>query len=239
MEQAVYKVKTENFEGPLDLLLHLIEKRKLFIGDVALSEVTDDFIGYIQNRTDFPIEEISQFILVASTLLLIKSKALLPMLELTEEEEGSIEDLELRLKEYKRFKELSRHIKNKFGRQIIFPASGKIMEPIFSPGSEISLKTILEAAHSTILSFPKPEILPKTAVKKVLSLEEMIERLLKRISESIKMSFKEFSGNNKANKSNIVISFLALLELVKRGLVETEQQNHFADIEIKKHAINN
>ena len=81
-----FKVKTSSFEGPLDLLLDLIEKRKLFINDVSLAKVTDDFIAHIKQFDDLPMAESAHFILIASTLLLIKSKSLLQELNLTEEE---------------------------------------------------------------------------------------------------------------------------------------------------------
>ncbi|MEK7117749.1 MAG: segregation/condensation protein A, partial [Patescibacteria group bacterium] len=81
-----FKVKTGDFEGPLELLLELIEKRKLHINDVSLSQVADDFIAHIKSLEEFPMNDSADFILIASTLLLIKSKSLLPTLELTEDE---------------------------------------------------------------------------------------------------------------------------------------------------------
>ena len=95
-----YIVNTGAFQGPLELLLSLIEKRKLFISDISLSEVTDDFINHVKNTSDFPMSQSAHFVLIASTLLLIKSKSLLPTLEFTEEETESMEDLERRLKSY-------------------------------------------------------------------------------------------------------------------------------------------
>src|SRR6478609_2971026 len=92
-----FAVKTPVYEGPLDLLLDLVEKRKLFVSDVSLAQVTDDFIKYIESHEEFPISESAEFIVIASTLMLVKSRSLLPMLELTQEEEASIEDLEKRL----------------------------------------------------------------------------------------------------------------------------------------------
>src|SRR3990167_10380841 len=112
---AKFAVKTQVFEGPLDLLLELISKRKLFVNDVSLSQVTDDFIAYIQEHDEFPLSESAEFILVASTLMLIKSRSLLPTLELTEEEEESIHDLEDRLALYARTKELAVELKSIFG----------------------------------------------------------------------------------------------------------------------------
>ena len=115
-----FTIKTQSFEGPLDLLLELIEKRKLFIGDIALAKVTDDFISHIKQFENMPMGESAHFILVASTLLLIKSKALLPGLSLTEEEQGDIHDLETRLKIYKRIKDASKDIETLFGKDVIF-----------------------------------------------------------------------------------------------------------------------
>src|SRR4051812_4242556 len=115
-----FKVKMEAFEGPLGLLLNLVEKRKLFINDISLSKVADDFISYVRELGNFPIAESAEFILVASTLLLIKSKSLLPTLDLTSEEQDSIEDLEKRLKLYQRIRDLTIHVREKFGKDIIF-----------------------------------------------------------------------------------------------------------------------
>jgi segregation and condensation protein A len=91
---TIYKVKTETFEGPLDLLLSLIEKRKLFINDISLAKVADDYVSHIQSLGNFPIADSANFILIASTLLLIKSKSLLPQLTLSEEEQTNVDDLE-------------------------------------------------------------------------------------------------------------------------------------------------
>src|SRR3989338_7957035 len=116
-----YIVKTGSFQGPLDLLLDLIEKRKLPISEVSLAKVADDYIAYVKTLSEFPIAMSAHFILVASTLLLIKSKSLLPNLALSEEEQGSIEDLERRLRLYKRARELGRHIRSIFGINVIYP----------------------------------------------------------------------------------------------------------------------
>src|SRR5210317_1605912 len=96
MEGNVFQIKTEVFEGPLDLLLQLVEKRKLFINDVSLAKVTEDYIDYVNAVERFPMADAAQFILIASTLLLLKSKSLLPSISLTDEEEESIENLERR-----------------------------------------------------------------------------------------------------------------------------------------------
>jgi segregation and condensation protein A len=229
-----FKIKTEVFEGPLELLLNLIEKRKLFINDIALAKVTDDFIAYIKSFEHFPIADSANFILIASTLLLIKSKSLLPTLDLTEEEQASIEDLEARLKIYARMKELSVHVKANFGKQILFAKeNSKIEVKVFSPHAKMTLPNLVAAMLDVIKNFPKKEILPKAIVRKVISLEDMIVRLTERVSSSLKMSFREFANVNKEEKVNVIISFLAMLELVKQGVINVVQEQKFDDIKME------
>ena len=229
-----FKIKTEVFEGPLELLLNLIEKRKLFINDIALAKVTDDFIAYVKNFDNFPIADSANFILIASTLLLIKSKSLLPTLDLTEEEQASIEDLEARLKIYARMKELSVHVKNRFGKNMIFAKeNNKIEVKVFSPHAKMTLPNLVAAVFDVIKNFPKKEILPKAIVRKVISLEDMIGRLTQRITSSLRMSFREFSGAHKGEKVNVIIGFLAMLELVKQGVINVMQEQKFDDIKME------
>ena len=229
-----FKIKTEVFEGPLDLLLNLIEKRKLFINDIALAKVTDDFIAYVKNFENFPIADSANFILIASTLLLIKSKSLLPTLDLTEEEQASVEELEARLKIYARMKELSVHVRERFGKRILFAKeNNKIEVKVFSPHAKMTLPNLVGAIMDVIKNFPKKEILPKAIVRKVVSLEEMIGRLTERITSSLRMSFREFANVNKEEKVSVIISFLAMLELVKQGVINVVQEQKFDDIKME------
>ncbi len=225
-----FTIKQEKFEGPLDLLLALIERRQMHISDVALSRVTDDFLGYIRNFSDFPIPEAAQFAYVASMLLLIKSKALLPQLALSEEEEESMEDLQNRLRLLKRFRELSRHLRNRLGESPMFLPLEREITPVFAPPKELSAKLLLESIRSVLAALPKPEALTKVVVKKILSLEEMIENLKKRIGAALRMSFKEFSKAHKKERINVIVGFLALLELVKQGLISATQGKGHGDI---------
>lgn len=238
MSTEAFKIKTETFEGPLDLLLSLIEKKKLFINDIALAKVADDYISYLQTQEQFPIAQSADFLVVASTLLLIKSRSLIPALNLTEEEQQDINDLERRLKLYQRIKELSIHIKKAFGRDIIFFPEPRKIVPVFSPDATMTKENFLQAILSVIKALPKVENIPKAIVKKVISLEEMIGNLTERIKSSIKLSFREFAKVGKEERVNVIISFLAMLELVKQGIVSVRQDNHFADIEIETQQIN-
>lgn len=236
--ESSYNVKTHIFEGPLDTLLSLIEKRKLFINDISLAQVADDYISYVRSLTDFPLADSAHFVLIASTLVLIKSKSLLPNLSLTEEEQSNIDDLEDRLKQYQKYKELSRHLKERFGintEYLRLPSKEKII--VFTPDKNTSVARISEVIKSVIAGIPKKEFVPKAVVQKVISLEEMMDSLADRITKSMKMSFKDFAGVGKAEKVNVIVSFLAMLELVKQGIIQVRQDKDFHDIEIETNEI--
>lgn len=229
-----FTVKADVFEGPLELLLDLIESRKLFINDISLARVTDDFIEHLKKFDDMPMGESAHFILVASTLLLIKSKSLLPELTLTEEEHGNIQDLETRLKIYKRIKEAGSHISRLFGVEVIFPQSHRQpITPVFTPDLGFSLEQALQSLRDMLERLPKNEKLPKVVVEKVVSLEEMIDNLTTRITRQLKMSFKQFTAEHRGEKVHVIVSFLAMLELVKQGVVHVSQESHFKDIHME------
>ena len=233
-----FVAKTNVFEGPLDLLLALIEKRKLLINEISLAKVADDFIAYVQSHQEFPLGETAHFILVASTLLLIKSKSLLPNLSLTEEESADVASLEERLRTYQRIKELSQGVAREYGMRVLCPRIAKFDEAVvFAPDRRITGSFMLECARSVLKALPVFAELPTAMVKKVVSLEEMIKRLGRRISDNLQLSFKEFSGMGKAEKVTVIVSFLAMLELVKQGAISVVQDQHFEDIAIATGAI--
>lgn len=237
-----YRVKTEHFEGPLDLLLTLIEKRKLFISDFSLSKVADDYIQHIRSFESFPMNDVANFLLVASTLVLIKSKTLLPDLNLTTEEESDIDDLKRRLSLYEMFRNLSLHIKANFGKQLIFERSGRPEAVVvFAPDARITSSTMSQALRDVVVALPKKIVTPKATVKKVISLEEMMSRLSTRVTSVLKTSFTQFSryqrGKNveKEHRVEIIVSFLAMLELVKQGILHVTQHEDYGDIDIETH----
>ncbi|MCK5026977.1 MAG: segregation/condensation protein A [Candidatus Pacebacteria bacterium] len=239
MKTTSYEVKTSVFEGPLEVLLQLIEKRKLFINDISLAQVADDYIVHVRGFEKFPLGDAAGFVLVASILVLIKSKSLLPKLDLSEEEEQSIDELERRLKEHKRMQELSVHVSKRFGKQIIFPRIhvSKHIQPIFAPEKSITRENMLSAVYSAMSKVPRPKIVPKRTLKKVVSLEEMIDSLSERITRNIQMSFTEFSGNGKAEKITVVVSFLAMLELVKQGVLLVKQESFYEEISMETNIV--
>lgn len=240
--EGLYTVKTKVFEGPLDLLLELVSQRKLFVNDVSLAEVTDDFIMYLEQQEQFPINESAEFILIASTLILIKSRSLLPNIELTTEEEESINDLEDRLIVYAKTKKLALNIKSIFGKMVIFEKKPKKIESIiFAPDTKTDISNIGSALEQVISSFPKKEKLQKVLVRKIISLEEMIVRLSEKVSKMTKISFKDFHGQKgeitHEKKVSIIVGFLAMLELVKRGAIRATQGSK-GEIEIEHEGVN-
>jgi segregation and condensation protein A len=239
--KATYTVKAGNFEGPLELLLSLIEERKFFVNELSLAQVTDDYIKYIQNiqhdNTDKRIADISAFIIVASTLILIKSKSLLPSLELTSEETEKIEDLETRLKLYQIIKNASIDVKSVFGTKIIFTSpERKNTISVFSPDDKITIEVMASCIENVVSNLPKPkDKLPEVEVRKVISIDEMINNLTSRIQATLSTSFRNFtktydSGDTAEMKVTIIVSFLAMLELVREGIIDVMQNNQFEDI---------
>lgn len=240
-----YSIRAGTFEGPLDLLLSLIENKKFFINELSLADVTTDYVSYLKSLKEIPnekhIEDVSYFVLVASTLILIKSKSLLPNLALTEDEKEDISDLEKRLKIYQIFKTIGIEINKKFGKNIIFMPVERIWsDPIFSPDPLITESNILISIRNVINNAPKKELgLPEVEVKKVINIEEVINSITDRIKNAVKLSFKDLTrgdgtkGDEEA-KTQVIISFLAMLELVREGIIGVIQNSNFGDIEINQ-----
>ncbi|MES2985619.1 MAG: segregation/condensation protein A [Patescibacteria group bacterium] len=237
-----YIVKTEHFEGPLDVLLTLIEKRKLLINQVSLATVTEEFMRHIESlhAPEF-IKEKTSFVVVASVLLLIKARSLLPTLTVTEEETEDIVDLERRLKTLEFIRSISKQIEAKYGKKIIYNQGNfKRDFCIFAPSNDISISNIHEAVGRVMHKLPKPEKkIPEVKIRTVVSIEEMMQTLTTRIQKAISTTFTQFTkanasgGDVKEVKQNVVVSFLALLELVKQNTIFVEQTQMFAEIDIK------
>ncbi len=231
-----YAIKHNDFEGPLDLLLTLINERKLYINEVSLAEVTNGYITYVQNLTAHPLAETAQFVLVASTLLLIKSRSLLPNMPLTEEEEGGIEELKTRLAHYQTIRDATKLMRAQWGTQILtFPQKQPYQRPIiFSPGEATALRL-----HATLLNIihalPVQTFRPEAVVERIISLEEMITQVRDRVLRAARTRFSELAKG--ASKAEVVLQFLALLELVKGGFLQAEQARTFDDILLESHIV--
>ncbi len=225
---TAFTVKVGEFEGPLDLLLSLIEDRKMLVSDVSISSVADDFLSYVQAQGAFPLGQATHFVLVAATLLLLKSRALLPVLSLSNEEEGDVKDLEYRLRLYQAYRTFARALGG-LRERMFFGGGARTAEPLFTPSKDLSLQSIQEAIHRALQNAPTKEITKEVTVKSVVSLEDMMTRLSERIERALSLTFKDFAGSPE-DKREIVVGFLAMLELVKRGLVMVNQEQSFGDI---------
>lgn len=225
-------VKTAVYEGPLELLLELIEKRKLLINDISLASVTDEYISRIKGMDELPLGETAEFVALAATLLLIKSRSLLPSLQLSDEESRDIKELQYRLALYQILKEAARRLGKTAGEaSALYEGSAPELSALFIPDDSLTIGAVRSATQVLIEGFPQHLVLPKVEVKKIVSIEEMIERLAKRVSSAISMSFKDFTKSHaQASRAEIVVSFLALLELVKQGILRATQEKKHGDI---------
>lgn len=226
-----FELTTEKFQGPLETLLNLIEERKLPISEISLSNVCDSYLSYVEKLPELPLGETAQFILVASTLLLIKSRALLPTLELSSDERESVEELERRLARYAIFRKAARLLRREWGRKpLFFPKRAPERPSVFSP-AEASPTTILASARRLLNSLPKPEALMQAAVAPVLALEDVILALKDRLSKAFRTRFSELTQG--ADKESRIVHFLAMLELVRHGGASVTQDKLFSDITIE------
>jgi|SRR3989344_2083388 len=230
-----FAVRVGEFEGPLELLLKLVEESELQINQVSLATVADSFLGYLKNLPRPTMDILGNFVVVASTLILIKSISLLPTLAVTGEEEEQIGDLEHRLKLYQLIRQLMPRLKEALTGPAIFyrdPRRRVVMNPVFSPTAELTLPVLQSVMERLIRELPKVEVAPTTTIKKLISIETVIGDLMRRVQSALSMSFRDFV-KDKRERANVIVSFLALLELFKQGLVNITQSDHFSDIKIE------
>ncbi len=230
-KKSSFSIKTASYEGPFEVLLDLIEARKLLVNDFALANITEDFIRHVREQETFPVEETANFIQIAATLLLIKSKSLVPDLALTEEENADVEDLRNRLAAYGKVRAAARELSRIFGKSIMLPVGERPPEPSFAPSRDLSTNALAEALARILAARKSVEELPEARVKPLITIEEMMDRLAKRVQSAMTLSFKEFAGGAK-ERVEVIVSFLALLELVKQGAVAAEQYSAHGDIRI-------
>ena len=201
------------------------------INDLALANITEDFIQHVRSQETFPVEETANFIQIAATLLLIKSKSLIPDLALTEEENADVEDLKRRLTAYEKVRDAARELSRIFGKSIMLPAGRCVPEPSFAPSKDLSVSALETALARVLAARAAVEELPEARVKPLITIEEMMDRLAKRVQNAMTLSFKEFASDTK-ERVEVIVSFLALLELVKQGAVAAEQYDTYGDIRI-------
>ena len=229
-----YQIKLEQFEGPLDLLLALTEQEKLDITRVSLAKITEQYLEYINNAKHITLQHLAEFLSVAAKLILIKSKALLPLLEFTEEEEEEIRDLEHQLAEYKKFKDIALSIAKLIeAKNFGFTREGfQGLKTLFYPPENIVADDLKKAFNKVLGEIQVVDALEEEMVREVLTLEEKIVHLQNHLREKVQTSFAELVANTE-DKIEIVVSFLAMLEMVKQRLIHIEQNELFGEIKMR------
>lgn len=231
----MFKVKTPKFEGPFDLLLELIEEQKLDITEMSIAQVADDYLEFIRGDQNISLEHLAEFVSIASKIILIKSRSILPTIEVTEDEEKEIKDLEQQLRQYKKFKEAGDKIgsllkkrKRLFSRDYLLGIS-----TVFAPPKNVNVFDLKKCFQNIIDKIVLPEKLPKEAVRDIITLEDKINELQKTLESRVSFSFSQMKSSAR-NKVEVIVSFLALLELVKQRIISVDQDKLFSEINIKK-----
>ncbi len=228
-----YEVRTERFNGPLDVLLNLIEERKLLVSDISLAAIVDEFVAYSRQTPQVTRAEEAEFLAVASTLILIKSRSLLPSLELTDEEEQSIEELERRLEALREFRRLAKNFSvHASGGGLFARDAFRGYEFGFWPPHGLSADALARLSSGIIESLPRPAALPSRSLAHVISIEEKTRDILNRIGERVQGSLISIVGGGDAVET--IVGFLAVLELIKQGLFAAEQTKPFGDVDLKR-----
>ncbi|MEW6407478.1 MAG: segregation/condensation protein A [Patescibacteria group bacterium] len=230
----MYKVQLEKFEGPLDLLLELIESEKLNITEVSLTKVCDQYLKYLEETKDISPSNLADFLLVAAQLILIKSKAILPDFQLSDEEKISTEELSFRLLQYKKFKAAAKKILQMYlGKNICHEKRFQETLVAFYPGKNLTSENISLTFYDLLRILKQFEILEKETIKETVSIKEKIIHLQFLISRQVNIRFNKIIKQAKT-RLEAIVSFLALLELIRQKVINVIQSDTFGEIEIKK-----
>lgn len=224
----------------MDLLLELIEKEKLNITELSLAHITDQYLEHIKATESIQLEHLAEFLSVAAKLILIKSRALLPLLQFTEEEEEEIKDLAKQLEEYKKFKEASIGLgKMAEAGHISYSRSGFVgVQALFYPPEDLNVFDLRKYFQLVLGEIPVIEKLDEEIVQEVITLEEKINDLQNTLRQRAEMSFAELTQGAES-KIEVILSFLAMLEMVKQKIIEVEQGELFQEIQLKHKTVNN
>ena len=229
------RVKVAQFEGPLDLLLRLIEEQKLDITQISLAQVTEQFLGYMRSLPGLKPQELADWLLVAAKLLVIKSKALMPTLKLPEEEEQEAGGLAWQLYHYKRYKEAARYLRKLdlrrrqgWERQVMW-----VEKVTFYPDPHLTRATLRDAMKYLAKTLEEITRLPRKVLEEVVTISEKIDTLQKLLAQKLEVRLRDLLKKTNS-KTELIVTFLALLELVKQKILTVEQETIFSDIVIKK-----
>ncbi len=230
-------VKLEKFEGPLALMLKLIEKEEMDITQISLAKIADEYVSFIRNSETIQPENMADFLVIAAKLLLIKSKALLPYLYPEEKEE--MEDLEQRLRMYKEFLVVTEKIEERLGKKkFMFPRefNRKVVmanTKYFSPPKALEMDDMTAVFKGLLTRLKPQEKLKEKKLEKKISIEDKILTIQDMIRKRIKFSFNRVMDNAK-NKTEIIVSFLAALELMRQRELRMDQESLFGEIRLER-----
>jgi len=239
-ETNKYAIKIDNFEGPLDLLCHLIDKNKMDIYDIKINEIADQYIEYLNQMEEMNLDIASEFIIMASTLIYLKSKSLLPKQE-EAEEELTEEELIQRIIEYKKYKEIIKKLKVNYeenskiflGNQEQIELPKKRIEKEYDKDLIPNLyKTLLEKNEEKINK--NAENIEKIAITDNYTVTSKVKEMFKALIKNNKFVFNKLFSLKEHNKQEVVTAFSGLLEMSKRDKVNTKQENLFEDIIVEK-----
>ena len=243
-ESQIYSIKSNDFEGPLDLLCHLIDKNKMDICDINISDITDQYIQYLNKMEELDLEIASEFLIMASTLLYLKSKTLLPVVENVEEEdekELTEEELLRRIIEYKKYKEITKNL-----RECVENNSKKIFknpEIIELPKQKLEAtytKEIISEMYKNIIEKNAQKLnqnaknIEQIAITDTYTVESKLKIMFKELIRSKKFVFNKLFPTAKCNRKELMTAFSGLLELSRRSKVITQQEELFGDITVEK-----
>ena len=236
-EEKGCKYVLQNFEGPLDLLLHLIKDAKVDIKDIFISKITEQFLEYIKDASEYPAETISDFIDMASTLIQIKSKKLLPVPPKVEDgdEEDPEQKLIRQLEEYKLFKEEAEKLKALEDTGKLYREPDKLVGAVRYELKDMDMEALLNAfAHIMHrIDIKAEEVVPKEIQKDRFTVAQKIAEIKDRLLEADKCKFSSLVEGS-YTKSEVINTFLALLELLKMQEIKVVQVENLGEITIEK-----
>lgn len=231
-----FTIDTQAFTGPFEALLTLVEKKKLHISEITLADIADEYIAYVREN-EFRLSDATGFIHTAATLMLIKSRHLLPQFTVTDEEESDITKLEHGLKVYAIFKEQMQVLAARWATTPIYSACERKGEEVrFRPDSRITPARMRAAMHDVFNTVEQDVFKPQKEVTPVRSLKEVIGDISARIKQFVQVNFTELVQG--VDRREHAVSFLAILELFKQGEISLQQENHFAPITIHRESEN-
>lgn len=244
LESSKYKIKIEDFEGPLDLLCHLVEKNKMDIYHIPINEITDQYMEYLHSMQELNLEVTGEFLVMASNLLYMKSKTLLPKEKEEEPEEEDLqEELVQRLVEYKKIKAATDALKKNeeayegfFYREpekLVFPKEKPTLDRVYS--GELIPETFMKIASENMnkINHNAKDINRLIESDKV-TVRSKIKDILKGLMKNPKYIFNRFFSVKTKSKIEVITAFMAMLELNRASKVDIEQKTIFGDIELKR-----